>query len=183
MKTKQIVFLTVLLAGLMVFAFAQGHDWGGQGGGPEGRPPMRDGMGMGGFGGGMYSDMTPEVVAKVKTIMAAGEKLAQPHKDKAMAIEKDIQTAFMAKKVDVKKVNALIAKEGAENIAARQAMTASLIKLKPIVTEEQYKRMISARGMMMGGRRRMGNPDNAPVPAGKPVVKPTAKPAVKPAKK
>jgi hypothetical protein len=176
MKTRQIVFLIILLAGLMVFAFAQGHDWGG----PEGRPPMRDGMG--GPGGGMYGDMTPDTIAKVKIIMAAGEKLAQPHKDKAMAIEKEIQVAFLAKKVDVKKVNALIAKEGSENIAARQAMTASLIKLKPIITEDQFKRKIRMIGMM-GGRRRMGNQDNIPAPTSKHTVKPVVKLTSKPVKK
>jgi Spy/CpxP family protein refolding chaperone len=180
MKTRQIVFLTILLAGLMVIAFAQGHDWGGPGGGPEGRPPMRDGMG--GPGGGMYGDMTPDTIAKVKIIMAAGEKLAQPHKDKAMAIEKEIQVAFLAKKVDVKKVNALIAKEGSENIAARQAMTASLIKLKPIITEDQFKRKIRMIGMM-GGRRRMGNQDNIPAPTSKHTVKPVVKLTSKPVKK
>lgn len=180
MKTRQIVFLTILLVSLMVFAFAQGNDWGEPGGGPEGRPPMRDGMG--GPGGGMYGDMTPDTIAKVKSIMVAGEKLAQPHKDKAMAIEKDIHAAFMAKKVDFKKINALIAKEGLENIAARQAMTSSLIKLKPIVSEDQFKRMISARGMM-GGRRRIGNQDNFPAPTSKPTIKPVVKPTSKPVKK
>ncbi len=181
------LFAAVLLIGLVVFAFTQGHDWGGPGGNDEGggRPPMQPGGMRGMFG--MYGDMSPEVITKVKTIMESGEKLAKPHKDKAIAIQAEIQTAFLAKKVDVKKVNALIAKEGAENIAARQALTASLIKLKPILTEEQLKRMILTSSATMGMRRRMGGGPGGfnqnPNPGTKPIIKPGTKPTAKPVKK